>query len=798
MRSQNIFCMAMFYCLLSISTYANDSIVIDSFTLVQETCELSNGQLTVHVPGNTAGLTYSHDNGLTFQDSNVFSGLSSGDYLVVVTDGDCRVKKSAQIGNAPNPTMNLVGDCIAGVNRIQIVPEVNGGIRPYSYQWEGPNNSTYSDSELTSVIPGTYHLTLTDALGCFILDSITFDLCCVLDLSCSLVDENMQCANALPEIPTVFTTNLSKDETIEELALLGIDLIATGCGDLSVIINDSSNNPTDCSQSALTVTREYIIEDSHSSVSCLQEFTVDNFVPASLVSSAIDGNSKCNADIQAEFQQWLEDLGGMQYEACSDPLIFTMNPANPDIDETCGAFSTVSFIIEDGCGNIVESSATYTIIDDESPAIFCPSNLVITSVDSTLSQKIEEWKAEASATDNCTTTLLVTDDLTADFSDPCNLSDIPVLFQTEDNCGLRSDCNATIEIDLAAPALSCPSDLVVECIATDFEDTLQTWLDEMRANTGSDALEIDLPSDFSGATCDEIFEVNFSVISDCSLNSNCTSSIIVSDTQAPEINCPDNLDIIMEDGVDVEAQVLNWLESANASDCNTNNITSDLMLNFSEDLCSESIPVVFEAIDICDNTSTCERTLTIENNSALSIICPEPMRINCSDPNLNREVQAFINSIMVLSTSNTFEQTILYDEESIEALCEEMSIIDISAFADDSCGQSAECFTAVQLVPEPRIYIPNVFSPDRDGLNDRFTGFTNGSIESVKSLQIYDRWGNKVFENYDFLPNDDNEGWDGIFRGKMVENDVFTYYFVFNDIFGSEVEEVGTVQVLKR
>ena len=142
MRSQNIFCMAMFYCLLSISTYANDSIVIDSFTLVQETCELSNGQLTVHVPGNTAGLTYSHDNGLTFQDSNVFSGLSSGDYLVVVTDGDCRVKKSAQIGNAPNPTMNLVGDCIAGVNRIQIVPEVNGGIRPYSYQWEGPNNST--------------------------------------------------------------------------------------------------------------------------------------------------------------------------------------------------------------------------------------------------------------------------------------------------------------------------------------------------------------------------------------------------------------------------------------------------------------------------------------------------------------------------------------------------------------------------------------------------------------------------------------------------------------------------------
>ncbi len=797
MRSQNVIYIAMFFCLLSFPSFANDSIVIDSFTLVQETCELSNGELTVHISGDTSGLSYSHDNGLTFQDSNVFSGLSSGDYLVLVTDGNCRVRKSAQIGDAPNPILNLEGDCLDGLNRIQIVPEVEGGIPPYTYQWEGPNNDSYSDSELSSVIPGTYHLTLTDALGCYISDSLTFDFCCVLDLDCSLADENVQCASALPILPSVFESNLTRDETIEELALLGIDVIATGCGDLNVIINDSSDNPLDCSQSSLNVTREYIIADNHSSIRCLQEFTVENFVPASLITEARNQSSSCDTDIQVEFQQWLEDLGGMQYDACSDPLTFSMEPAIPTIEEHCGASSTVRFIVEDGCGNIIESTADYSVIDNESPSIDCPDNLVITAVDSTLSQKIEDWKAQASATDNCTIDLLITNDLAANFSDPCSLEDIPVLFETTDDCGLRSECNSTIEIDLAAPALSCPSDLVVECIDIDFEDSVQDWIDAMIANTDSEALEIEMPSDFSNAMCDAVFEVIFSVDNECSVNSNCRSNIIISDEQAPELSCPDDLLINVQEGNN-EAQVLNWLSSTSATDCNEYDITPDLILDFSEDLCSGSIPVVFEANDICDNVSTCERTVTIVNNSALSIICPEPISINCADPNLDREVQRFINSIEVSSSNNAYEQNMVYDEESVVTLCDEMITIDISAFVNDICGQSAECFTTILLVPEPRIFIPNVFSPDRDGLNDRFTGYTNGSIEMVKSLQIFDRWGNKVFENYDFLPNEENEGWDGLYRGKVVKNDVFTYYFVFKDIFGSEVEEVGSIQVLKR
>lgn len=73
-----------------------------------------------------------------------------------------------------------------------------------------------------------------------------------------------------------------------------------------------------------------------------------------------------------------------------------------------------------------------------------------------------------------------------------------------------------------------------------------------------------------------------------------------------------------------------------------------------------------------------------------------------------------------------------------------------------------------------QVYIPNAFTPDNDGLNDKFMVRASG-IQMVKSFRIFNRWGELVFEKTNFQPNDPSNGWDGSIRGIIQGPDVFVY-----------------------
>jgi gliding motility-associated-like protein len=73
-----------------------------------------------------------------------------------------------------------------------------------------------------------------------------------------------------------------------------------------------------------------------------------------------------------------------------------------------------------------------------------------------------------------------------------------------------------------------------------------------------------------------------------------------------------------------------------------------------------------------------------------------------------------------------------------------------------------------------QVYIPNAFTPDNDGLNDKFMVRASG-IQLVKSFRIFNRWGELIFEKTNFQPNDPANGWDGKIRGIIQGPDVFVY-----------------------
>ena len=74
-----------------------------------------------------------------------------------------------------------------------------------------------------------------------------------------------------------------------------------------------------------------------------------------------------------------------------------------------------------------------------------------------------------------------------------------------------------------------------------------------------------------------------------------------------------------------------------------------------------------------------------------------------------------------------------------------------------------------------RVYIPTVFSPNNDRINDRFFIQDGGNVLEIKSLKIFDRWGGLVFQAFKALPNDELAGWDGYFNNTLSLPDVYVY-----------------------
>ena len=94
-------------------------------------------------------------------------------------------------------------------------------------------------------------------------------------------------------------------------------------------------------------------------------------------------------------------------------------------------------------------------------------------------------------------------------------------------------------------------------------------------------------------------------------------------------------------------------------------------------------------------------------------------------------------------------------------------------------------------------YIPNAFSPNADGINDRFTLFGNCAIQEIELMQIYDRWGMLHFEANSITPNIEIQGWDGLTKDKKLNPGNYVYLFKVLYLDGSEELISGDVTLLK-
>jgi gliding motility-associated-like protein len=90
------------------------------------------------------------------------------------------------------------------------------------------------------------------------------------------------------------------------------------------------------------------------------------------------------------------------------------------------------------------------------------------------------------------------------------------------------------------------------------------------------------------------------------------------------------------------------------------------------------------------------------------------------------------------------------------------------------------------------VFIPTAFTPNDLGKaeNNRFYVIADG-FETFE-ISIFNRWGEELYHSKKI-----EEGWDGIYKGKPAQQDVYVYLVKLSSFTGKPYEFYGTVTLLR-
>jgi gliding motility-associated-like protein len=102
----------------------------------------------------------------------------------------------------------------------------------------------------------------------------------------------------------------------------------------------------------------------------------------------------------------------------------------------------------------------------------------------------------------------------------------------------------------------------------------------------------------------------------------------------------------------------------------------------------------------------------------------------------------------------------------------------ISSVVNFSCGtdtlfKSLPITNCDSIAKECKLFVPNAFSPDGDGINDKFYPLTSCTFEQYEFL-IFNRWGELIFKT-----TIQTDQWDGKYKGSDCSSGVYVYKITY-------------------
>ncbi|MEM7571436.1 MAG: SBBP repeat-containing protein [Bacteroidota bacterium] len=122
----------------------------------------------------------------------------------------------------------------------------------------------------------------------------------------------------------------------------------------------------------------------------------------------------------------------------------------------------------------------------------------------------------------------------------------------------------------------------------------------------------------------------------------------------------------------------------------------------------------------------------------------------------------------------------------------------VRVWDERGCSNAAELVLLPPDLADCAIYIPTAFSPNLDGLHDKFRIFPPTGLEGrVLSYQIFDRWGGLIYSAANFSLNETTGWWDGLdLEQQLVSQGVYVYSIQLELLSGEARQLTGTVTVL--
>jgi large repetitive protein len=216
----------------------------------------------------------------------------------------------------------------------------------------------------------------------------------------------------------------------------------------------------------------------------------------------------------------------------------------------------------------------------------------------------------------------------------------------------------------------------------------------------------------------------------------------------------------------------------------------DAGVNFSnQSFFTQLEPAVYSVVVQDSKGCVFEDEIYVEQPELLTVAVEANAEIQLGD---SYQINALVNlPTSELSQITWFPSSTLSCEDCLNPLAtpDITTLYKLTVVTENGCEDTD--FILVVVDKRVSIYVPNAFSPNGDGTNDVFMIFADPStVTKIKSFLVFNRWGETVWQYFNFDPNNPAYGWDGHYRGQLMNPAVFAWF--------AEVEFVdGRVEIFK-
>jgi gliding motility-associated-like protein len=732
-----------------IDTIHNPALLTDVVTDSAVTCAgASNGSAKVSVSGGTAPYTYLWSN---FAIDSSVTGLSGGVYYVIVTDANrCQKRDSAKIAEGlPLIVSDTVGQTsCSGVNNSNIHIIVSGGTGPYTYTWS-PAGSTSADT--TNISSGVYNVTVTDVNRCSATISVS-----------------------VHNVPPVTVSHFVTPPSCNGYNNGVISLIVNG-GTAPYTYNwqgGVSSGPTLTFASAGTY---YVtVSDVHG---CSASDSIVVTEPSPMYVSGIQKNVSCHGfgdgfilptgygGTQPYSYQWYlgadtfapqgpvtqnvtQLTGGYYYLIITDAngcrVPFSRKIIEPDSLE-------IALVKTDAnCQSGNSGAVAVTVIGGTNPYQFLWNDFVTDSLQNNIP--------------GGNYAVVVTD------SNGCH--------QTESVVVNGQPTPMTVNISSANPTCNNGTNGFV---ALDVQGGVPPYSyiwSTTPIQTGS--IASNLPGGTYHATVSD--NKGCQVSDSAMLTAPLPIAVSIDSAQVKCISSSNGFAIVTVSGgvYPYTYQLGNTIQSSDTF--------SNLMVGNYTVLVTDANQCQGNTTLVVTSTGSLAVTLSASPNFVLA---REPVQLNAvatSDTSITRYIWSPLDS---LNFSGCADST-----DCSDPIATPSSTHLYTVTVENARGCFVTDTVRVTISDHPSVFIPSAFTPNGDNLNDKFEFDILGA--KTVNVQIWNRWGEKVFSNpAQANGTADTHGWDGFYKGQIVQYDTYTYQFTVTYFDGHNQNMAGTVVVMR-